>query len=86
MSYDNAGSKPELHVVWRKDHKMVIMVTGLYHRTFLRLFEPHNYLLEHETLVISTYVYLPIFYIYLDLSLIVYVMHWIGVSKILRLS
>ena len=64
----NAFSNPTIHDVFCTDHKMAMMETGLYQRTFLCKFESYHHLFEHNTLILYTSVYLPILYIDLDQS------------------
>ena len=86
ITYYNACSNPEVHVVLREDHKMVMKGTGLYHRIFLHIFVSHHHLIEHDTLVMSTSVYFPIFCFFLDRSLHFNVIHWTDVFEILVLN
>ena len=50
---DNAYSTPLRHEALDVDHKMVMLVIGLYHNTFSLICVQHQHYPEHETICLS---------------------------------
>ena len=60
---DNAYSTPLLHDDLDVEHKMVIMVIGLYHNTFSHICVQHQNYPEHDIICLYILFYLLFFYI-----------------------
>ena len=54
---DNSFSTPLLHDALDVEHKMVVMVIGLYQNTFSHIFVKHQHYHEHDILCISIFFY-----------------------------
>ena len=54
---DNSFSSPLFHEALDVDHKILILVIGLYHNTFSLLCVQHRHCTEHDTLCLSIFFY-----------------------------
>ena len=79
----NAYSTPLLHEALYVDHKMVMLVIGLYHSKFLLLCVKHQNYPEHDTLCLFIFFYWLFLCLSPDQRLHVYNHHYIDVFGII---
>ena len=63
---DNAYSKPLLYEALDVEHKMLMLLIGLFHNKFSHLCMQHHHYPEHDTLFLSILFHWLFFYIFPD--------------------